>query len=167
MPAWITSLLRDDVSVPMPSAASSTMTSRPARASARATAKPTTPAPTTTQSTHSKRHLPAGIGPIYAVDPTGARLARCRLRSGESLPVPVRRANATPLLRWPDANAVLSGNVHALACLTPVPFSNRIAQGRFLWDAHLMDRNFDDNPHTTRVKPVSHLNDAINRDNVW
>src|SRR5689334_11901105 len=53
MPAWITSLLRDDVSVPMPSAASRMITSRPARASARAAAKPTTPAPNTMQSTHS------------------------------------------------------------------------------------------------------------------
>ena len=55
MPAWITSLLRDEVSVPMPSAASRTITSRPASASARATARPTTPAPTTTQSTDSTR----------------------------------------------------------------------------------------------------------------
>src|SRR5277367_5522088 len=37
----------------MPSAASRTITSRPATASARATAMPTTPAPTTTQSTFS------------------------------------------------------------------------------------------------------------------
>src|SRR5579875_3953102 len=53
MPAWMTSLLREEVSVPIPSAASSTITSRPASASARATASPTTPAPTTTQSTLS------------------------------------------------------------------------------------------------------------------
>src|SRR5438067_456765 len=39
MPAWMTSELRELVSVPMPSAASTTMTSRPARASARATAR--------------------------------------------------------------------------------------------------------------------------------
>ena len=67
----------------------------------------------------------------------------------------------------PDAGCRLSGNVRGLACFPLVPFSNRIAQGRFHWDAHLMDRNFGDHPHTTRVKPVSHLNDAINRDNVW
>src|SRR5580658_594974 len=53
MPAWITSLLREDVSVPIPSAASRMITSRPVIASARATASPTTPAPTTTQSTSS------------------------------------------------------------------------------------------------------------------
>src|SRR3954471_21949819 len=53
MPAWITSLLRDEVTVPMPSAASRTMTSRPACASRRATARPITPAPMTTQSTLS------------------------------------------------------------------------------------------------------------------
>ncbi len=53
MPAWITSLLREEVTVPMASASSSTMTSRPAWASLRATASPITPAPMTTQSTLS------------------------------------------------------------------------------------------------------------------
>src|ERR1700733_14317644 len=55
MPAWITSLLRDDVTVPMPSAASRTITSRPACASRRAIARPITPAPITTHSTLSIR----------------------------------------------------------------------------------------------------------------
>src|SRR6267154_2304038 len=53
MPAWITSLLRDEVAVPIPSAASRTITSRPACASRRATARPITPAPITTHSTLS------------------------------------------------------------------------------------------------------------------
>src|SRR5476651_2518972 len=53
MPAWMTSELRELVPVPIPSADSRMMTSRPARASARATARPTTPAPITTQSTVS------------------------------------------------------------------------------------------------------------------
>src|SRR3982074_3701394 len=53
MPAWMTSLLRDEVSKPMPYSRSSTITSMPARASARATASPTTPAPMTTHSTYS------------------------------------------------------------------------------------------------------------------
>ena len=53
MPAWITSLLRELVSVPIMPAASSTITSCPASASWRATARPTTPAPITTQSTRS------------------------------------------------------------------------------------------------------------------
>src|SRR5665213_1785175 len=53
MPAWITSLLREEVTVPIPSAASSTITSRPACASRRATARPMTPAPMTTHSTLS------------------------------------------------------------------------------------------------------------------
>src|ERR1700687_6257183 len=61
MPAWITSLLRDDVTVPMPSAASSTITSRPACASRRATARPITPAPTTTHSTLSIRGSDPGF----------------------------------------------------------------------------------------------------------
>src|SRR3954447_26667159 len=58
MPAWITSLLRELVSVPMASARSSTITSSPAIASRRAQARPTTPAPITTQSTRSM--APAG-----------------------------------------------------------------------------------------------------------
>ena len=55
MPAWITSLLREDVTVPIASAASSRITSRPACASRRATARPITPAPITTHSTLSIR----------------------------------------------------------------------------------------------------------------
>src|SRR5882724_9415615 len=53
MPAWMTSLLRELVSLPMVSPRSSRMTSRPLRARARAMASPMTPAPTTTQSTLS------------------------------------------------------------------------------------------------------------------
>src|SRR3954468_4309546 len=53
MPAWMTSELREEAPVPMPSAASSTQPSRPDSASARATASPTTPAPMTTHSTFS------------------------------------------------------------------------------------------------------------------
>src|SRR5918995_867613 len=55
MPAWITSLLRELVSVPIMPAASRTSTSRPDSASWRATARPITPAPITTQSTRSIR----------------------------------------------------------------------------------------------------------------
>src|ERR1700736_1905503 len=47
MPAWITSLLRDEIPVPIAEAASATTTSAPLSAAARATASPTTPAPTT------------------------------------------------------------------------------------------------------------------------
>src|SRR5216683_6999566 len=49
----ITSLLREEVSDPIPSARSRTMTSCPASARARAAARPITPAPTTTASTSS------------------------------------------------------------------------------------------------------------------
>ncbi len=47
MPEWMTSLLRDEVSEPIPSAASRTITERPVAASARAIASPMTPAPIT------------------------------------------------------------------------------------------------------------------------
>ena len=47
----MTSLLRDEVALPMVSVASITTTSRPAIANARAAASPTTPAPITTAST--------------------------------------------------------------------------------------------------------------------
>src|SRR5215467_2943752 len=53
MLAWITSLLRELVPVPIVPSRSSTTTSRPASAKARATARPTTPAPITTVSTCS------------------------------------------------------------------------------------------------------------------
>jgi len=43
----MTSLLREDIPVPMPPVASATITSWPAIAKARATARPTAPAPTT------------------------------------------------------------------------------------------------------------------------
>src|SRR6266851_4928870 len=49
----MTSLLREDVSEPIPSARSRTITSCPANARARAAARPITPAPTTTASTSS------------------------------------------------------------------------------------------------------------------
>src|SRR5215213_739605 len=47
MPAWMTSLLREEIPVPIPFARSATITAWPRWASARATASPTTPAPTT------------------------------------------------------------------------------------------------------------------------
>ena len=47
MPAWITSLLREETPLPMPPVASATITLCPRRASARATASPITPAPMT------------------------------------------------------------------------------------------------------------------------
>src|ERR1700690_4392253 len=80
MPAWITSLLRDEVTVPTLSAASRMTTSRPACASRRATARPTTPAPITTHSTLSIRcsdpellaSLPCA-GPGWFVDSDGHR----------------------------------------------------------------------------------------------
>src|SRR5258708_37822254 len=67
MPAWMPSLLRELVPVPMASAASSTMPSLPCNASALATASPTTPAPTTTQSTCSLI--------LSALSPSGSRLS--------------------------------------------------------------------------------------------
>jgi hypothetical protein len=52
-PAWMTSLLRELTPAPIPLSLSTTITSRPARASARATARPMSPAPTTRHSTDS------------------------------------------------------------------------------------------------------------------
>src|SRR3972149_2657958 len=53
MPAWITSLLRELVCVPIAPSASRTTTSRPSIARRRAIASPTTPAPIPMQSTRS------------------------------------------------------------------------------------------------------------------
>ena len=55
-----------------------------------------------------------------------------------------------PVMRRPWPDAIVSGNVRGLACFPLVPFSNRIAYGRFRWDGveHMLDRNFGDHPHT-------------------
>jgi aldose 1-epimerase len=56
---------------------------------------------------------------------------------------------ATPLLRRPEPDAIVSGNVRGLGCFPLVPFSNRIDCGRFRWNGveHVLERNFGDNPH--------------------
>src|ERR1700733_14766775 len=84
MPAWITSLLRDDVTVPIPSVASRMMTSRPACASRRATARPITPAPTTTHSTFSISQFESGLG-LLILDPAQVNPPRLRDQSHSRL----------------------------------------------------------------------------------
>src|SRR6267142_3592676 len=63
----MTSLLRDDVPLPIPDAASATITSWPRSAASRAIASPTTPAPTTrtciAQSLLNHVHAVAGRDP--------------------------------------------------------------------------------------------------------
>jgi hypothetical protein len=68
MPAWMTSLLRELTPAPIPLSLSTTITSRPVRASARATARPMTPAPTTRHSTDSIRQLSAPSGAFFAAN---------------------------------------------------------------------------------------------------
>lgn len=54
-----------------------------------------------------------------------------------------------PMLRAPSADAIRRGDVHGMACFPLVPFSNRIAWGRFHWAGrdHVLDRNLGDHPH--------------------
>lgn len=54
------------------------------------------------------------------------------------------------VLRGPDAEALLRGQVRGLSGFPLVPFSNRIAYGRFTWDGqtYQLARNFGDHPHT-------------------
>ena len=89
MPAWMTSLLRDEMPVPTASAASSTMTSRPLRASSRATARPMIPAPATTASnalhavsaplsSESQVHWQSGRQPSARDPLPGVECRRCR-----------------------------------------------------------------------------------------
>jgi len=56
---------------------------------------------------------------------------------------------ATPLLRRPSPEAALRGDVRGMGCFQLVPFSNRIADGRFRWNGvdHALRRNFGDHPH--------------------
>src|SRR5215470_711722 len=94
----MTSLFREEVTVPIPSAASSTITSRPDWARRRATASPITPAPITTHSTLSMdgflsgnwRNLQgsAARSGQLVVD----RILRDKSLSGLEKPVPVRDA---------------------------------------------------------------------------
>ncbi|HET7879835.1 MAG TPA: aldose 1-epimerase [Acetobacteraceae bacterium] len=60
------------------------------------------------------------------------------------------RLGAVPVMRLPAPDALMAGNVRGLACFPLVPFSNRIAWGRFRWDGvdYALDRNFGDHPHT-------------------
>src|SRR4051794_10292140 len=80
MPAWITSLLRDEMPVPMASAASATTTSCPACAAARATARPITPAPTTrTCISRAQKSEGRPLG-----RPPSGRHTRCRSLGGDT-----------------------------------------------------------------------------------
>src|SRR5436189_6486127 len=73
MPAWITSLLREETPLPMPPVASATLTSWPASAAARAIARPTTPAPMTR--TCMEGHLePCGIRRYGLTGQTGLEI---------------------------------------------------------------------------------------------
>jgi aldose 1-epimerase len=56
---------------------------------------------------------------------------------------------AIPLMRRPQPDAIVPGNVRGLACFPMVPFSNRIARGRFLWEGSesALQHNFGDQPH--------------------
>src|SRR5579864_8390434 len=56
---------------------------------------------------------------------------------------------AVPTLRRPLPDAIVPGNVRGLGCFPLVPYSNRIAGGRFRWDGrnHILERNFGDHPH--------------------
>ena len=82
----MTSLLRELTPAPIPLSVSTTITSRPARASARATARPMTPAPTTRHSPDSIPQLsaPSGAFPALILQPVQARP---RKRSGEEAAV--------------------------------------------------------------------------------
>jgi aldose 1-epimerase len=56
---------------------------------------------------------------------------------------------SVPLMRRPQPDAIISGDVRGLACFPLVPFSNRIAYARFHWDRvdYALNRNFGDHPH--------------------
>src|SRR5215468_980293 len=89
MPPWITSLLRDEVPVPIASAASATITSCPASAAARAIASPTTPAPTT------RTCIPPALlerSTIRSADGPAGATARAALPGGTPGPVALRPA---------------------------------------------------------------------------
>jgi aldose 1-epimerase len=55
-----------------------------------------------------------------------------------------------PVLRRPQPDAIMRGDVRGFGCFPLLPFCNRIAHGRFEWDgrSYELDRNFGDHPHT-------------------
>ena len=55
-----------------------------------------------------------------------------------------------PVLRHSSAETLAGGSSRALACFPLIPFSNRIAWGRFSFggESFQLDRNFGDHPHT-------------------
>lgn len=55
-----------------------------------------------------------------------------------------------PLLRRAMPDAIIGGNVRGLGCFSLVPYSNRIAHGRFRWGGidYSLARNFGDHPHS-------------------
>ena len=57
---------------------------------------------------------------------------------------------AIPLLRRSAPDAIICHDAGGLACFPLVPFSNRIANGRFRWAGrdYSLDRNHGDQPHT-------------------
>lgn len=56
----------------------------------------------------------------------------------------------TPLFRETAPEALAGNNARLLACFPLIPFSNRIAWGRFSFggESFQLDRNFGDHPHT-------------------
>jgi len=56
----------------------------------------------------------------------------------------------TRALRGPEPEAILHNQVRGLSGFPLVPFSNRIAYGRFTWEGqtYQLARNFGDHPHT-------------------
>jgi aldose 1-epimerase len=59
------------------------------------------------------------------------------------------RRRGTPVLRHTDEAALTGGISRALSCFPLIPFSNRIAWGRFSFggETFQLDRNFGDHPH--------------------
>src|SRR3974390_988551 len=80
------------------------------------------------------------------------------LRAGESSLVLAPEAGggivgwvlgSMPLLRRPSPDAVVSGDARGFGCFPLLPFCNRIAQARFVWEGRTYEiaRNFGDSPH--------------------
>ena len=55
-----------------------------------------------------------------------------------------------PVLRRPEPDAMMRGDVRGFGCFPLVPYCNRIVLGRFAWQGrtYQLDRNFGGQPHT-------------------
>ena len=93
----------------------------------------------------------------------GARLLLCPAIGGS---IGSWSRNGTDILRPSTAEALAGINARMLSCFPLIPFSNRIAWGRFSFggESFQLDRNFGDHPHTIHGNAWRRAWDVVRHD---